>query len=476
MEAPMTGKAVRLAIVGRPNVGKSTLFNRLLGRRRALVHDEPGVTRDRLEEQVHWNLGGKCADVLLIDTGGLGGDRFADEIVAQVEIALSQADLVLVLFDAQSGLTPADEEVLRQLHRRSGAEGKNSRAKVQMIGVVNKVDAEVHEQMGADFFATGLDPILTISAEHGRGIDDLKEWILERYGERYGERFGEVETEESDEGTEPERHEEARKVPRIALVGRPNVGKSTLLNAVVGESRMITSPIAGTTVDAVDSSTELGGRPFVFVDTAGIRRKAKTRQGVEVLSVVQARKALERCDVAILLLDGEAGITDQDEKIGGLIEEAGCGVILAINKWDTQRANPKFTREMAAERVRKAMAYLKYAPILFVSAKEKEGIEPIGELVEEILRQRSVKIPTHEFTEWVREESKIHNPRNAKFYLCHQTGRNPPSFACHVNDPEKVHFSLKRHLLNALRERWGYMGNPIRLHFIMGKGKGRATR
>jgi len=283
--------------------------------------------------------------------------------------------------------------------------------------------------------------------------------------------YEELEEESEEEASRP------LKTPRIAIVGRPNVGKSTLTNAILGEKRMITSPIAGTTVDSVDSQASLDDIPMVLIDTAGIRRKSKTEQGVEVLSVVQARKALERCDVAILVLDGEMGLTDQDEKIGGLIEEVGCGVILAVNKWDTQRKNREFTMEMAADQVRGKMPFLRYAPVVFLSAKERKGLRGLGELIVDILQQRRLKLETHEFTEWVRNQSGVHNPMNAKFYLCHQSGRHPPTFVCHVSDPKKVHFSLKRHLINQIRKKWGYMGNPIRLLFVEAKaGRNRARR
>ncbi|MCM2322482.1 MAG: ribosome biogenesis GTPase Der [Oligoflexia bacterium] len=447
----------KVVIIGRPNVGKSTLFNRLIGRRQALVHDLPGVTRDRIEQEGEWWVGGRKYRLLLTDTGGLGGERFAEEIEKQVELALEGADCVLALFDARAGLTPADQELIREFKR------KGVHRKAPILCAVNKVDAESHENLVSEFFALGLEIVLPVSAEHGRGIDDLQEAVIEALGPDVAERASTEQPEEAE--AEPVR------VPRVAIMGRPNVGKSTLTNALLREERMITSPIAGTTVDAVDSLAELGGKPFVIVDTAGIRRKSKTEQGVEVLSVVQAKKALERADVAILLLDGETGITDQDEKIGGLIQEAGCGVILALNKWDTQRKNPKFTQELAAERVRKTMGYLGYAPILFVSAKERTGFRDLGELIMEILHQRQIKIPTHEFTEWVRQESTVHNPKNAKFFLCHQAGKYPPTFICHVNDPERVHFSLKRHLINALRERWGYMGSPVRMLFVRGKSR-----
>ncbi|MDR3607681.1 MAG: ribosome biogenesis GTPase Der [Oligoflexia bacterium] len=451
-------KRARIVIVGRPNVGKSTLFNRLTGTRRALVHDEPGVTRDRLELKTEWWAQGRKFPVLLTDTGGVGGERFGEEIDNQVGIALEDADAVIVVFDGRAGLTALDEDLMKRLNRAGVLK------RLPVVAAVNKIDAEQHEAMIADFYSMGLENVLTISAEHGRGIDDLEETIAQLIPDFLEEEADSDEVESEDGEPEPEPEEG---LPRIAIVGRPNVGKSTLTNALLNERRMITSPIAGTTVDAVDSLASIGGKPFVIIDTAGIRRKSKTEQGIEVLSVVQARKTLERADVALLILDGEKGLTDQDEKIGGLIEDAGCGVVLVLNKWDTQRGTD-FTQEQAAERIRGQMAYLKYAPIVFTSAKFGKGLNNIGELLTEILHQRKLKIPTHEFTEWVRKESTVHNPMNAKFYMCHQAGRHPPTFVCHVNDPERVDFSLKRHLLNALRERWGFMGSPVRLLFVKG--------
>jgi GTP-binding protein len=470
----MTAKPLRLVIVGRPNVGKSSLFNRLLGRRRALVHDEPGVTRDRLEEKTEWWYERVAYPIVLVDTGGLGHEKFGAEIERQVEIALSEATVVLLVFDGKEGYTTQDKELIRKF-KRAGVDRK-----LPFVAAVNKIDADQHEERSAEFYEAGIDPLLTISAEHGRGIDDLKEAILRAAGN--------VDEPETDKpktvnptatasatvsATDPETDPDFEQgLPGIALIGRPNVGKSTFINAVLGEERMITSPIAGTTVDAVDSVARLGDKEFRFIDTAGIRRKSKTEQGVEVLSVVQARKALERADLAILLLDGEKGITDQDEKVGGLIEEVGCSVILAVNKWDTQR-NTGFKKEDAADRIRKQMAHLKYAPILFVSAIKRQGFDDLGELIEEILHQRKLKIPTHEFTTWVRQEATVHNPKNAKFFMCHQSGRHPPTFVCHVSDPDKIHFSLRRHLVNALRERWGYMGSPVRMLFVKGGGQKR---
>jgi GTP-binding protein len=483
----------RVIIMGRPNTGKSTLFNRMIGRRRALVHNEPGVTRDRNEATVEWKVGGQSLPVLVVDTGGLGGDRFANEIEAQVRTALENADMVLFVFDGQAGLTPLDQELLRDLNR-SGALEKTT----PLLGIVNKVDAEVHEERVADFYSAGLENIMTISAEHGRGLDDLKEVIFEAARQAAGNSFISLMEKEPEKTKSPSRRSKpdsskitpvvtditldetelteepdtfVYRTPAVAIVGRPNVGKSTLFNAIIGENRMITSPIAGTTVDSVDSTVLFGDRKFLFVDTAGIRKKSKTEQGIEVLSVVQAKKALERADIALLVIDGEKGITDQDQKISSLVEEAGCSVILVLNKWDLHRKNVKFTTEMASKRIRAEMAHLKYAPILFVSALRQQGLENLGDLIEEILSQRRLKIATHEFTEWVREEASVHNPKNARFYLCHQSGRNPPTFVCHVNDPEKIDFSLERHLVNALRARWGFMGSPVRLLFVQAKSE-----
>jgi GTP-binding protein len=465
----------RILIMGRPNVGKSTLFNRLLARKRALVHDLPGVTRDRLEEKTEWPWKGSLIPVRLIDTGGLGSGHFSREIEEQVESGLADADIVLVVFDGQAGLTMEDRDVVRKM-RTSGLMQQKP-----VIGIVNKVDVELHEEFQNDFFQAGFDRLMTVSAEHNRGIDDLKNEIfsiclemehpalVEALDESIEESFDEEDKKLADEETSSE-----PALPRIAIVGRPNVGKSTLVNAILGQKRMITSPMAGTTVDAVDSLAEIDGRPCVLIDTAGIRRKSRTDDGVEVLSVIQAKKALERADVALLVLDGETGLTEQDEKIGGLIEEVGCSVVLIVNKWDTQASNPDFSKDDAAERVRKKMAFLKYAPVVFTSGLKRQGLRGMGDLIEEILSQRGVKVATHEFTEWVRKESTVHNPHNAKFYLSHQVSRHPPTFVCHVSDAEKVHFSLKRHLINALRERWGFMGTPVRMMFVAGKSKRKA--
>ncbi len=478
--------SLRVVVMGRPNVGKSTLFNRLLGRKHALVHDEPGVTRDRIEKNAVWWSQGVELPITLVDTGGVGGERFAEEIQRQVDMALAEAHIAILVFDGQSGVTAADEVLVRKLHS-SGVQKR-----IPIIAVVNKVDAPQHEDSVTDFHQFGFDSLIAISAEHNRGVEELKETVVEitgfasecaKWSEKTqkkatrsaaGAPTTKKEIQQEREEIQEEREEErmkADRIPRIAIVGRPNVGKSTLLNALLGQERMITSNIAGTTVDAVDSVIEMGGKPMIFVDTAGIRRKSKTEQGVEVLSVIRAKKALEDADLAILLLDGETGLTDQDEKIGGLIEEAGCSVIIAMNKWDTQLRNPEFPRNVAADVIREKMAFLKYAPIIFVSGLQGKGFEDLGALIEDILKQRSLKIPTHEFSEFIRHETAVYNPQNAKFFLCHQTSRHPPTFACHANNPDHVNFSMRRHLVNALRERFGFMGSPVRLLVLEGKNR-----
>jgi GTP-binding protein len=282
------------------------------------------------------------------------------------------------------------------------------------------------------------------------------------------------EFEDSEESTDQKKEPAVRapRIPHIAIVGQPNVGKSTLLNAICGEKRTIVSPIAGTTVDPIDLKINWHGKDFVVIDTAGIRRKNKTEQGVEVLSVVQSRKTLERADLAFLIMDGETGVYDQDEKIAGLIEEMGCSVVLVLNKWDTQVNNDEFSQKLAEEEIRKKIRFLGYAPLVFTTATEGIGLERLFRVADHVLEQRSVHVSTKDLTDFIRAETEVHNPENAKFYFVHQSGRNPPTFVAHVSDPKKVHFSLSRHLVRAIRERYGFSGSPIRFHFLKTRNTG----
>lgn len=451
-------QSIRIAIVGRPNVGKSSLFNRLFGRRRAIVHDYSGVTRDRLVEKTEWIVHGKTVSIELVDTGGIGGKQFEQEVDQQVELAMAAADVILVVFDAQQGWTHADQRVLDKLRQLGVFE------QLAVLGVVNKVDQDQHEDLFSDFFASGIPDLLTVSAEHNRGMDEVQEWVVKNAPSLPAEIL------QAEEDLDLEDEE---RVPRLAIVGRPNVGKSTLTNALLNEKRMITSPKAGTTVDSIDSLVTLGGQPYLLIDTAGIRRKSKTDQGVEVLSVIQAKKALERTDIALLLIDGDEGVTDQDAKIAGIVEECGKSVILVVNKWDLQRENEHFSEKDAVKLLHKEMGFLKYAPILFVSALEKKGLRQISKVAQDILEQKKVKLETRDLTDWARKEVEVHNPKNAKIYYAHQVSRHPPTIAIYVNHPEKIHFSLKRYLLNSLRKNWGFFGTPVRLKFIKSFNQGR---
>jgi len=435
------------------------------------VLDTPGVTRDRIVEPTEFWVHAKEYPVNLIDTGGLGPGQFEDEIRMQVQTALTDAQIVLFVMDIREGLTTGDREVWNEL-RKSGVTEK-----VPVIGVLNKADSDHFDEEMGDFYALGIEHLLTVSAEHTHGIDDLKDQIIHMV---YPESMDEVSEDEDESLPEPSEEENAvpvqepkvERIPHIAIIGQPNVGKSTLLNAICGEKRTIVSPIAGTTVDSIDLKIKWHGRDFLMIDTAGIRRKDKTEQGVEVLSVVQTRKTLERADLTFLIMDGERGVYDQDEKIAGLIEEAGSSVVLVLNKWDTQQNNTDFSQKLAEEEIRKKIRFLGYAPLVFTTATESLGLDRLFRVANHILENRRLKLGTKELTDFIRQEVESNNPFKAKFYYVHQSGRNPPTFVAHVNDPKKIHFSLSRHLVKAIRARWGYEGTPVRFHFLKTKNTG----
>lgn len=464
----MGQKLPSLVIVGRPNVGKSTLFNRMTGTRRAIVTDEPGITRDRIYGKCEWR--GRVLEV--VDTGGIIPDDKAlipTEILRQARVAIENAALLVLVVDSTAGLTPMDQELARQL-RNTGR---------PFVVAVNKVDSTLQEMNAGPFHALGA-PVFPIAAEHGTGVDDLLDLALERI-----------------QGHSAADQPEEKKVVEIAIIGRPNVGKSTLLNRMAGEERSIVSPTPGTTMDSVDTDVVRNGRVYRFVDTAGIRRKGKTTLVAEKLSVVMARRGLERADVAILVIDGEQGVTQGDATIASYAEQSGRSVIIVVNKWDlaveaAQRAadesakSAKGKAKRASEgnpphreidkgkllleydkMVKEKFKFLSYAPVVFLSAKTGERTQKLYPLIDEVAAERMRKIPTPELNRWLKEEvdlGRATNPkaRPVRIYYITQAKVAPPVFLLFTNQKKPLHFSFERFLENQVRAKWPFIGTPVR--------------
>jgi GTPase len=445
----MSRKAL-VALVGRPNVGKSTLFNRIVGRRLAIVSEVPGTTRDRLYAEAEW--GG--AGFIVVDTGGIevtegrntaplseDSEQFLPLIRQQASIAIQDADVIVHVVDGQSGLSAADQEVadiLRQTQK-------------PVIVAANKLESTRLWDTAYEFYALALGQVFPVSALHGSGVGDLLDGVLDAL---------------PDWATEEEAEDDSVK---IALLGRPNTGKSTLLNKLIGEERAIVSPIAGTTRDAIDTRFRWHGEEFTLVDTAGIRRRGKIEPGVEKYSVLRAIKTLQRADVALLLIDAQDGVTAQDAHIAGMLTEAASGVIVLVNKWDLV---VKDTHTLAAyeQQLRQELNFLSYAPVLFISALTGQRVNQIMSLVVEINEARYQRVPTGALNRLMREVVAQHPPpskagKRLKFFYATQPGVAPPTFVFFVNKPEWVHFSYQRYLENQLREQFGFVGTPIRLIF-----------
>ena len=442
----------RIAILGRPNVGKSTLFNRICGRRRALVGDEPGMTRDRLYAPATWM--GKPFEV--VDTGGMipaERDLIPSEIVRQAKVAIREAAQLILVVDGRAGIVPLDEELARLLLRT----GK------PLSLAVNKVDIPQHESLIAEFHRLGISAIFPVSAEHGLGVDELLDHVTRDFKPQAEsaetEPAGEIEHEQQGDPL-------ADRVINVAIIGRPNVGKSTLLNRIVREERSIVTPLPGTTRDAVDAEFSLTGRQFRLIDTAGIRRKGKTHLQAEKLSVIQARKHLERADVALLLIDAVEGVTAMDAHIGGYAHESGRSVVIVVNKWDAVKKGPTTTHEYT-QAVRRRMKYLDYAPLIFISALKGQRVEKLMATVVEAAQSRFLRVPTSEMNRFLREvdferaSTPAHMP--VKIYYITQAGVAPPTFIIFTKRAGKLHFSFERFLENRLRERFGFDGTPIRI-------------
>jgi GTP-binding protein len=449
----MSEKLPSIVIVGRPNVGKSTLFNRLTGTRRSIVTDEPGITRDRIYGTAEWE--GRPFEV--VDTGGIVPEEKAGipgEILRQARVAIENATRVILVTDARTGPVPLDYE-LAQLLRRAG--------KPPVI-VANKVDTPKQIELAAPFYELG-DQVFPVSSEHGLGVDDLLDAITKDFAS----------------GAAPEPPQEIH----VAIVGRPNVGKSTMLNRLAGEERAIVSPEAGTTRDAVDTVVERGGKIYRFLDTAGIRRKGKTRLVAEKLSVVMARKTLERADVALLIVDGSLGVTSHDATIASYTQQSGSALIVVVNKWDLalaaaqERANAEAKGKTVAARVnpmklaaeygkliRAKLKFLEYAPVVFVSALTGERTGGLFAFIDKVVAARQRRISTGELNRWLGEvdlgRGTSPASRKVKIYYVTQASVAPPTFVLFTNQIARLHFSFERFLENQLRKRFDFTGTPIR--------------
>ncbi|GFO61756.1 GTPase Der [Geomonas silvestris] len=428
-----------IAIVGRPNVGKSTLFNRLVGRRKAMVDDMPGVTRDRNYAEVN------RFDVpfILVDTGGFEpetNDRLLQQMREQSRFAMDEADVILFVMDARSGLTPADHDVVQMLRRIDKP----------VFYIINKVDGDSQEAATGDFYSLGVDHVYTISAEHNRGVGDLMDEVVQALPE------------------DADRQDE-EDITRIAVVGRPNVGKSTLVNRLLGYERVVANPTAGTTRDAVDTRFMCNKKPYLLIDTAGIRRKGKTVEKVEKYSVMDALRSIERADVVLIVLSAEDGVTEQDSKIAGYAYEAGRGCIFVVNKWDTlQKDNSSMGKFV--EEIRRSFKYLPFAPILFVSALSGQRSGKIIQEVDLVMEQYSKRVSTSDLNKvFSNATEENHAPldqgKRVKFYFATQVGTKPPSFVIFTNRPEGIHFSYERYIMNRFREAFGFTGTPMKLIF-----------
>ncbi|MBM3776845.1 MAG: ribosome biogenesis GTPase Der [Acidimicrobiia bacterium] len=434
-----------VVLLGRPNVGKSTLFNRLTRTRRAIVTPVPGTTRDVIAQRVE--LGGASID--LVDTGGMFGaseDPLQAEVVRRGQRAVSNADLLVLVVDGREGAVPADQEVAR-VARSAG---------VPVLLVINKIDDRRAGAGAMEFYQFGFDHVFEISAEHGVGVADLVDALAARVGSREPQ---------GDSGTP------APVEPAIAVVGRPNAGKSSLVNRLLREDRMLVSDLPGTTRDAVDSVVTWHRRQFRIVDTAGIRRPGRVARGgqVETVSVLLARRAIEAADVVVLVVDAAEGATDQDAAIAGEADKAGCGVLVAANKWDLMKGRGERTARDFDEALRRRLKFLDYAPILHLSAATGERVSKVLETIDRIAEARRRRIPTGELNRFVERVTAAHPPvspgrRHVRVLYAAQTGVAPPTFVFFTNVATRFHFSYERFLINQLRSEFGFAGSPIRLH------------
>ncbi len=433
-----------VAIVGRPNVGKSTLFNALAGERISIVQDTPGVTRDRIYADVEW----LNRSFTIIDTGGLepeSKDIMLSRIREQAEIAMETADVIIFLVDVREGLVETDLQVADLLRR----------SKKPVVLVVNKADSfKKFEADIYEFYNLGMGDPIPISAASRLGIGDMLDRVTEYF---------------PDAGTEEEEDER----PKVAVVGKPNVGKSSIVNRLAGEERVIVSDIPGTTRDAIDTVIDYQGRDYVFIDTAGLRRKSRIKEEIERYSIIRAVTAIERADAVILVIDATQGVTEQDAKIGGIAHERGKGIIIAVNKWDAVEKDDK-TIYRETEKIRSVLSFLSYAEIVFISAKSGQRLTRLFGLIDMVIANNTMRIGTGVLNEIISEATAMHQPpsdkgKRLRIYYATQAGVKPPTFVLFVNDKELMHFSYLRYLENRIRETFEFRGTALK--FILRERK-----
>ncbi|MBM7584360.1 GTP-binding protein [Bacillus pakistanensis] len=425
-----------VAIVGRPNVGKSTIFNRIVGERISIVEDVPGVTRDRIYSSAEW----LTHDFNIIDTGGIeiGDEPFLEQIRQQAEIAIDEADVIIFLTNGREGVTTADEIVAKILYR----------SKKPVVLAVNKIDnPEMREQV-YEFYSLGFGDPYPISGSHGLGLGDMLDAVAKSFKKETEEQY-------------------AEDVIKFSLIGRPNVGKSSLVNALLGEDRVIVSDVAGTTRDAIDSSYTYQDQEYVIIDTAGMRKKGKVYETTEKYSVLRALRAIERSDVVLVVLNAEEGIREQDKKIAGYAHEAGRAVVIVINKWDAVEKDEK-TMKNFEEKVRDHFQFLDYAPIVFLSAKTKKRVHTLIPVINTASENHALRVQSSILNEVIMDAVAMNptptdNGKRLRIYYATQVAVKPPTFVVFVNEPELMHFSYERFLENRIREAFGFVGTPIRI-------------
>lgn len=439
------GKPI-VAIVGRPNVGKSTLFNIFANSRISIVEDTPGVTRDRLYADTEW----LDNEFMMVDTGGIeimNTDKIAVSIRQQAQIAIAEADVILFVCDAHAGITHEDAEVAKMLRQ----------SKKPIVLAINKADSPKQEMEIFEFYNLGIGEPIPVSAANHLGLGDLLDAVVEKFPETstYGE-----------DGNEDE--------IKVALIGRPNVGKSSIFNTLVGEERSIVSDVAGTTRDAIDTPVIREGQKFLFIDTAGMRRKARIDEPIEKYSIIRSLRAVDRSDVVLMVIDAIDGVTEQDKKIAGYAHEAGKGIVLVVNKWDLYDKDNTSTLRYT-ENLRRELVFMQYAPVVFVSAMTKQRIHRLPEVIHYVAEQNAMRISTSVLNQVVEDAIAINPPptekgQRLKILYATQVKIKPPTFVIFVNEPEIMHFSYQRYLENKLREAFGFEGTPLQM-IIRGKNE-----